>query len=374
MHLWPALVLGLAALACGGAEPLPPGQSGGGGAALGQAGASDGGGGAGTSDAPVEPDAAAGAGGAASDDAGSTDGAAQASDGAGDDASEAGPDAPVDAPPALMTIEVESGALAGQAMKVACATCSNGQRVSLGADSSVTLSNVVAPGAGTNALVIYYSNADSKSRSIYVGLNGGDSQMLMAVFPPTGGAGVVSSISVPLPGWNVGSNNTLMFFIDTELGAPDLDRIAIAPTSVVVGTGNACDRTSWRATASVTGGDGGGPAAAIDGNLTTRWANNHPQNGMDWFVLDFGALVKLAKITLDNSQSYPNDYPGSYAVYGSLDGVTFEAAPFAMGAGTANATVINFSQRTVRAIKIAQLGTARTAWWQIGEIELVCYQ
>jgi F5/8 type C domain-containing protein/alpha-galactosidase-like CBM13-containing protein len=258
---------------------------------------------------------------------------------------------------------------------VACATCSNGQRVSIGADSGVTLSSVVAPDAGTDTLVIYYTNADSKNRSIYVGVNGGDSQMLLAVFPPTGGAGNVSSIAVPLSGFNAGSNNTIMFFIDTELGAPDLDRIGLQPSPVVSASGNACDRSSWKATASVTGGDGGGPAAGIDGDLETRWANNRPQNGADWYQVDFGALVKLARITLDNTQSYPNDYAGSYAVFGSLDGVKFDATPFVTGNGTVNATTIDFPQRTVRAIKIAEVGSARSpAWWQIGEVEVVCYQ
>jgi hypothetical protein len=274
-----------------------------------------------------------------------------------------------------VTYEAEAGVLFGRAVRVACATCSNGQRVALAPDSGVTLSNVVAPEAGTDTLVIYYTNADIKSRSIYVGVNGGGSQMLLAVFPPTGGAGNVSSIAVPLSGFNEGSNNTLMFFIDTELGAPDLDRIALQSSSVVSGTGNACDRASWKATASVTGGDGGGPAAGIDGDLKTRWANNRPQNGTDWYQVDFSALVKLGQIALDNTQAYPNDYPGAYAVYGSLDGVRFDARPFVTGNGAPGKTVINFSQRTVRAIKITQVGTSRAPnWWQIGELQVVCYQ
>ena len=55
--------------------------------------------------------------------------------------------------------------------------------------------------------------------------------MLLAVFPPTGGAGNVSSIAVPLSGFNAGSNNAITFFIDTELDAPDLDRISLQPST-----------------------------------------------------------------------------------------------------------------------------------------------
>jgi hypothetical protein len=279
------------------------------------------------------------------------------------------------AAPAPPTYEAESGAPFGQVTKIPCASCSNGQRVSLGPDSGFTLSNVDAPQAGTNTLVIYYTNADTKNRSIYVGVNGGDSQMLLAVFPPTGGPDNVSSLALPLSGFKAGSNNTLMLFIDTELPAPDLDRVGLAASTIGNGNGNPCDNASWKATASVTGGDGGGPAAGVDGDLKTRWASNRPQNGSDWYQVDFGALVKLARITLDNSQTFPNDYPGSYAVYASLDGVTFDSKPFASGRGTYDQTVIDFSQRTLRAIKITEVGSARAPnWWQIGELQVVCYR
>jgi hypothetical protein len=360
------LALALALAACGSAQPLHNGGDGAAGAAAGAGGTSPGNAGQG-------PDAAAGAGGF-DDDAGAG-ASGLSSDGPDEAAAPPAPDAGPDTLAAPQTYEAETGALFGKSTRVACPTCSNGQRVALAPDSGVTLSNLVAPEAGTDAVVIYYTNADTRSHSIYVGVNGTASQMLFSVFPPTGGAGNVSSISVPLSGFNAGSNNTLTFFIDTELPAPDLDRIVLLPTSVVNATGNACVRTAWKASASVTGGDGGGPAAGIDGNLTTRWANNRPQNGSDWYEVDFGAFVKLAQITLNNTQAFPNDYPGSYAIYASLDGVQFEATPFVAGAGTPNATVINFSQRTVRAIKIAQVGAARSQnWWQIGELQVICYQ
>jgi hypothetical protein len=268
--------------------------------------------------------------------------------------------------------EAESGSLFGQAKVVACASCSGGKAVSFAPDSGFSLSNVTAPRAGTNALVIDYANTDTKSRSIYIGINGSFSQMLMAVFPPTGGD--VQTVSVPLGGFKAGADNMLTFFIDTELTAPQIDRISIERTSITSTTANACDRHAWKASASVFSGSGGA-GAAIDGDLKSAWSTNHLQNGTDWFEIDFGALVKLAKITLDDSQTAPDDYPGGYAVSSSLDGVTFEATPFVTGAGTDSKTVIAFSQRTVRAIRIRQTGSSRGAdWWQIGELQVVCYQ
>jgi hypothetical protein len=136
---------------------------------------------------------------------------------------------------------------------------------------------------------------------------------------------------------------------------------------------NYCDRTRWTATASVTGGDGAGPVGGIDGNLATRWGNNRPQDGTDWYQVDFGGRVKLRGITLDNTQTYPEDYPGAYAVHGSLDGVTVDANPFVTGTGTTGKTVITFAERTVRAVRIKQTGTTRSPlWWQIGEFQPVC--
>jgi hypothetical protein len=83
--------------------------------------------------------------------------------------------------------------------------------------------------------------------------------------------------------------------------------------------------------------------------------------------------VKLRGIKLDNSQTYPDDYPGAYAVYGSTDGTTFDAAPFVTGNGTTGSTVITFAERTVRAVRINQTGTTHnTNWWQIGELIPTC--
>jgi hypothetical protein len=136
---------------------------------------------------------------------------------------------------------------------------------------------------------------------------------------------------------------------------------------------DSCDRTHWTAKASVTGGDGAGPPGGIDGDLTTRWANNRSQNGTDFYTVDFGGPVKLTKITLNNTMAYPDDYPGAYAVYGSSDGTTFDATPFVTGNGTTGSTVITFAQRTVRAVRVNQTGTTRsTNWWQIGELQVAC--
>jgi hypothetical protein len=122
-----------------------------------------------------------------------------------------------------------------------------------------------------------------------------------------------------------------------------------------------CQRTQWTATASVSPSNTR-PPAGIDGDLTTRWGNGRFQDGTDWYQIDFGGLVRLDSITLDNSKAYPTDFPGGYAVLGSTNGTTF-TGPFVTGSGADPRTVIQFAPQTVRAIKINQTGLARKAFW-----------
>ena len=141
----------------------------------------------------------------------------------------------VDATDAVVTTtrsyEAEAGSLFGQASRVACDMCSGGQRVSLKADSGFTLDGIDAGGPGTHTLVVYYTNGDSTPGSIYIGVNGGDSQAFPAFFPPTGAWDKVATVSLSLGGFRAGTNNEVTFFIDSEQTAPDLDRVEVVGVS-----------------------------------------------------------------------------------------------------------------------------------------------
>jgi hypothetical protein len=370
MHDPPRLT-GMAGTGAAGTMPLAGGGGTGGTAAM----PPDDGGAAGTGD-PVDQDADPTGAAGASPDAGPAMDASPETPAAGGTNGATPPpmDAGVEAAtlPATVFYEAEDGRLSGNAKRVTCTTCSGGRRVALGADSMLTISNVEVRGPGTHVLVVRFTNGDTKDRSLYVGVNGNDSQAFWWIFKPTGGWDKVSSMALTLSGWRSGSNNSVSLFIDTELDPPDIDRIEILPDPTVAGT-NYCDRSHWEATASVTAGDGSGPRGAIDGDLKTRWASNRPQDGSDWYQLDFGGLVKLAQITLDNTQAYPSDYPGRYAVYGSVDGLSFDSAPFVTGDGAQNKTIMTFKERSVRAIKIFQVGSSRAPrWWQIVELNVGC--
>ncbi|MEA2698477.1 MAG: glucosylceramidase [Myxococcales bacterium] len=156
---------------------------------------------------------------------------------------------------------------------------------------------------------------------------------------------------------------------DGPSGQPDSDAHAEVGGDALV---DHCDRAQWTATASVWRDPVRSLAGAIDGDLTTRWGTGRNQDGTDWYQVDFGGPIKLSGITLNNQRAFPGDYPGAYAVYGSSDGTTFKG-PFVTGDGTVNMTVIQFPERTVRAIQIKQTGTTRSAfWWQIAEFQIDC--
>jgi hypothetical protein len=104
----------------------------------------------------------------------------------------------------------------------------------------------------------------------------------------------------------------------------------------------------------------------------TRWATNRGQLNTDYYAVDFGGTVKLTKLTLNN-EIYPGDFPGTYAVLTSADGTTFGATAIATGSGTSGTTVISFSQRSVRAVRVNQTATNRGGtWWQIAEFQVDC--
>jgi hypothetical protein len=157
---------------------------------------------------------------------------------------------------------------------------------------------------------------------------------------------------------------------EQRAGVRDLDLdVADDVTLVQIAVDDHCDRSKWKASGSAPVGS----AFAIDGDLTTRWANGKFQDGSDWFAVDFGGPVTLSSITLNDAGAYRADYPGAYEVRGSLDGVTFVDPPFVAGNGAEGATVIDFAPRTLRAVKVSQVGTANpTHWWGIGEFQMAC--
>ncbi|HTA18860.1 MAG TPA: discoidin domain-containing protein, partial [Polyangia bacterium] len=247
-----------------------------------------------------------------------------------------------------------------------------GQRVGYltGGGKGLKFTGLNVANNGTNNLIIYYTDGDLPATTRYLSfvVNGGSPQV-----KPFGGLNDWShprGAAISLNGFTAGSNNTLYVTADPSDPAPDLDWIEVVDSGSSVPSTGLCQPSLWTVTASVNNGSAGN---IVNGNLTDRWTSGTNAAGA-YVQIDFTGNVNLSTITLDNTQDgSTNDFPGTYAVYSSADGVTFSATPFTTGPGAAKQTIISFTQESVRAIRIANTAAnANGSWWSVGEIETDC--
>ena len=174
-----------------------------------------------------------------------------------------------------------------------------------------------------------------------------------------------------LTGFTPGSTNTISVTADPIHPAPDLDWIEVVDVNSSVPSTGLCQPALWNVTTSISGAIG--LPAIVDGILTNRFTSNRAMQVGDYVQIDFTGNVNLSRITLDNSSDgATSDFPGTYAVYSSQDGVTFSSTPFATGPGTASSTVISFSPESVRAVRIQVTSALSSNWWSIGELGTDC--
>jgi hypothetical protein len=138
----------------------------------------------------------------------------------------------------------------------------------------------------------------------------------------------------------------------SEYGGKGLDEVEVV-----------LDRSSWIASAYKATGSDAAPAYAIDGNTSSRWANQEAQNpsGNQWFQVDMGKNTAFDTIKMDSG----GDYARSYQVLISNDGTSW--AEVASGTGSASA-VATFEKQTARYLRIVQTGTATSNWWSLNEL------
>ena len=129
-----------------------------------------------------------------------------------------------------------------------------------------------------------------------------------------------------------------------------------------VSVAGAMDRQGWTATASVNNGN---TKNALDSNATTRWDTQGSQVNGQTFTVDMKTVNTFHAIVLDASGS-PDDSPAGYDVFTSGDGVNWGSA-IATGVGNTGMTLISFTGKTGRYIKIVQTG-AKGNYWSIHEL------
>jgi hypothetical protein len=128
---------------------------------------------------------------------------------------------------------------------------------------------------------------------------------------------------------------------------------------------------SW--SPSVSSHSAGSAASNLTDNSVTRWTSGKPQAGDEWLQIDFGAVVNLRRINLQQGTDSANDYPRSYAVYLSNTPLDSSGTARATGSGTSGVTttIILPSVASGRYLYIKQLGTS-LSWWSVEELEVTC--
>jgi hypothetical protein len=114
-------------------------------------------------------------------------------------------------------------------------------------------------------------------------------------------------------------------------------------------------------------------ASNLTDNSATRWTSGKPQAGDEWLQIDFGAVVNLRRINLQQGTDSANDYPRSYAVYVSNSALDSSGPVRASGTGTSGVTttILLSSVASGRYLYLKQLGTS-LSWWSIEELEVTC--
>ena len=129
-----------------------------------------------------------------------------------------------------------------------------------------------------------------------------------------------------------------------------------------VSVAGAMDRQGWTATASVNSGNA---KNALDSTAATRWDTQGSQVNGQTFTVDMKTVNTFHSIVLDASGS-PDDSPAGYEVFTSGDGANWGSA-IATGVGNTGMTLISFTDKTGRYIKIVQTG-AKGNYWSIHEL------
>lgn len=106
----------------------------------------------------------------------------------------------------------------------------------------------------------------------------------------------------------------------------------------------------------------------FDGNINTRWTSGTAQASGQWFQINLGQNTSVGRLLIDAGPNSTGDYPRSYEVYGSTDGINWTKCACAYG--TNRITYIEFWwSEWVQYLKIVQTGSSSN-WWSIADVSV----
>jgi len=134
----------------------------------------------------------------------------------------------------------------------------------------------------------------------------------------------------------------------------------------------ALDRSNWTVSASSYSILPYNPVSnMIDGNSSSRWSTGSAQANGQYVLIDFSQQENFDKIILEHDG---NDYPGTYKVEISLDGVNFTQVTLNnihIGFGP-KMVLLPSTPQTARYVRISLTGPhATNNWWSITELNIL---
>ncbi|UQU61493.1 discoidin domain-containing protein [Couchioplanes caeruleus] len=131
--------------------------------------------------------------------------------------------------------------------------------------------------------------------------------------------------------------------------------------------GTGADRliTSGDATATASPA-GENPAAAVDGDASTRWSSGAAQQPGQYLQADFGTQQWFRKVAIDSGDNL-GDYARAWTLSASTDGTRWRT--LADGTGTGQLTTVGLPLTRARYLRITNTGTSGN-WWSIADLRL----
>jgi glucosylceramidase len=108
------------------------------------------------------------------------------------------------------------------------------------------------------------------------------------------------------------------------------------------------------------------PAAAIDGDASTRWSSGTAQEPGQCLQADLARPTVFDRVAIDTGGNL-GDYARGWTLTASLDGTTWRTV--AEGAGTGQLTTVDVPRTKARYLRITSTGSSGS-WWGIADLRL----
>lgn len=111
---------------------------------------------------------------------------------------------------------------------------------------------------------------------------------------------------------------------------------------------------------------GDSPAAAVDGDASTRWSSGTGQAPGQYLQIDLGATTSFRRVAIDSGGNL-GDYARGWRLSASTDGLTWQV--LAAGEGAGQLTEVDVAPTRARHLRIENTASAGN-WWSVADVRL----